>query len=260
MMVNCPKCGFSQPQDQYCASCGVDMLTFKPAQKSFLIRMATNTLLQMAVVSITIFVVFAYVRERDHKNNLARLELAEKSERFAQQREERRLREQEEAAVAQATTEEKPAADPVPEPQQAAASFAAKPIPVVPSVPPAVSNMEAIKEKFRIKDSTANAAASKTATTVRITFIEAQRSLVNDLIGSAAQVAIAGTVSAGVVPAIQTRLQSARTENAWRSLDSSPFQPLKANQPNIIFKGVRDPGSGQNLGFTVQVTPGAPEE
>lgn len=30
MLINCPKCGFSQPQDQYCAQCGVDMLQYKP--------------------------------------------------------------------------------------------------------------------------------------------------------------------------------------------------------------------------------------
>ncbi len=31
MLVRCPKCNFSQPQDQYCAQCGIDMLSFKPA-------------------------------------------------------------------------------------------------------------------------------------------------------------------------------------------------------------------------------------
>lgn len=30
MLINCPRCGFSQPKDQYCAQCGVDMQAFKP--------------------------------------------------------------------------------------------------------------------------------------------------------------------------------------------------------------------------------------
>lgn len=30
MLMNCPRCGFSQPKDQYCAQCGVDMQAFKP--------------------------------------------------------------------------------------------------------------------------------------------------------------------------------------------------------------------------------------
>ncbi len=29
-MINCPKCNFRQPKDQYCANCGVDIFTFKP--------------------------------------------------------------------------------------------------------------------------------------------------------------------------------------------------------------------------------------
>ncbi len=29
MMVSCPKCNFSQPEDQFCAKCGVDMIAFR---------------------------------------------------------------------------------------------------------------------------------------------------------------------------------------------------------------------------------------
>jgi hypothetical protein len=29
-MISCPKCGFEQPQDQFCAKCGVNMESFKP--------------------------------------------------------------------------------------------------------------------------------------------------------------------------------------------------------------------------------------
>lgn len=31
MLINCPRCGFQQPKDKYCAQCGVDMESFKPA-------------------------------------------------------------------------------------------------------------------------------------------------------------------------------------------------------------------------------------
>lgn len=34
MLINCPRCGFEQPQDKYCAQCGVDMENFKPKKKS----------------------------------------------------------------------------------------------------------------------------------------------------------------------------------------------------------------------------------
>lgn len=32
MLVHCPKCGFQQPDDQYCARCGVDMKSYRPSQ------------------------------------------------------------------------------------------------------------------------------------------------------------------------------------------------------------------------------------
>ncbi len=38
MLINCPRCGFQQPKDKYCAQCGVDMETFKPASPPALKR------------------------------------------------------------------------------------------------------------------------------------------------------------------------------------------------------------------------------
>ena len=34
-MIKCPKCGFSQPKDQYCANCGIDMGVYSPPTRSF---------------------------------------------------------------------------------------------------------------------------------------------------------------------------------------------------------------------------------
>lgn len=33
-MIECPKCHFRQPKDQYCANCGIDMIAFKPIPES----------------------------------------------------------------------------------------------------------------------------------------------------------------------------------------------------------------------------------
>lgn len=47
MILNCPRCGFSQPEDQYCAQCGVNMQSFRPAEKSFVKKLSENILLQV---------------------------------------------------------------------------------------------------------------------------------------------------------------------------------------------------------------------
>jgi hypothetical protein len=52
MLVNCPKCGFSQPKDQYCANCGVNMQQFKPKAPSLLLRAVTSPLSFLLVASL----------------------------------------------------------------------------------------------------------------------------------------------------------------------------------------------------------------
>ena len=50
MLVNCPKCGFQQPIDKYCAQCGVDMETFKPAAAPLIQRIFGNTIVQLSLL------------------------------------------------------------------------------------------------------------------------------------------------------------------------------------------------------------------
>lgn len=35
MLIKCPKCGFDQPKDTYCANCGIEVDSFKPVQPPF---------------------------------------------------------------------------------------------------------------------------------------------------------------------------------------------------------------------------------
>lgn len=50
MMIKCPRCGFSQPEDQYCAQCGVNMLSFRPKEKSFLKKLTENVGVQIIIL------------------------------------------------------------------------------------------------------------------------------------------------------------------------------------------------------------------
>jgi hypothetical protein len=76
MMVNCPRCGFSQPQDQYCASCGVDMLLYRPAKKALLKRVAGSTVFQVAVLGIVVLASFNFARTlRDRERALRQAEI-----------------------------------------------------------------------------------------------------------------------------------------------------------------------------------------
>lgn len=52
MLINCPRCGFSQPKDQYCASCGVNIETYVPRKESVWSKIFSNTLSQVTVVVV----------------------------------------------------------------------------------------------------------------------------------------------------------------------------------------------------------------
>ncbi len=56
-MMKCPRCGFSQPRDQYCAQCGVDILSYKPPQVPLFDRIVQSPLAQLTFVGLIIFFV-----------------------------------------------------------------------------------------------------------------------------------------------------------------------------------------------------------
>ncbi len=55
--MKCPRCGFTQPRDQYCAQCGLDISNYKPPKLSLFDRLTRNPLLQLAFVGLIIFFV-----------------------------------------------------------------------------------------------------------------------------------------------------------------------------------------------------------
>lgn len=50
MLVRCPKCGFSQPEDQYCAQCGIDMVAYQPPKQSTFLQLLRDPLFHLSFV------------------------------------------------------------------------------------------------------------------------------------------------------------------------------------------------------------------
>lgn len=70
MLVKCPRCGFSQPKDQYCAQCGIDMTAFKPPRQSAFKRYATDPLMYLIIALLVIGVSITTLYKKD-KTDLA---------------------------------------------------------------------------------------------------------------------------------------------------------------------------------------------
>lgn len=49
MLVKCPKCGFDQPKDTYCASCGVEMDTYKPVSPPLWKKVVRSPLFSLVI-------------------------------------------------------------------------------------------------------------------------------------------------------------------------------------------------------------------
>lgn len=64
-MMKCPRCGFSQPRDQYCAQCGVDILSYKPPQAPLFDRVVQSPLAQLAFVGLIIFFVASSLMKKN---------------------------------------------------------------------------------------------------------------------------------------------------------------------------------------------------
>lgn len=52
MLINCPRCGFQQPKDKYCAQCGVDIESFRPVAPPLWKRFLSSSLTQVSVLSL----------------------------------------------------------------------------------------------------------------------------------------------------------------------------------------------------------------
>jgi hypothetical protein len=61
MMMECPRCGFTQPKDRYCANCGLDVESFVAKPKPLLIRIMQNPNLHLSLIGILIVLVVGYI-------------------------------------------------------------------------------------------------------------------------------------------------------------------------------------------------------
>lgn len=67
-MVECPRCGFIQPEDRYCANCGLDGMNYKPQPVPLYQRILNNTMVQLtAALLIVASLIFGlYKNQQDH--------------------------------------------------------------------------------------------------------------------------------------------------------------------------------------------------
>jgi archaellum component FlaF (FlaF/FlaG flagellin family) len=65
MLVNCPKCNFSQPKETYCAKCGIEMDAFRPKRQPLFTSIIKNP-----VTHIVVFLTIGFLGYSTYKSRL----------------------------------------------------------------------------------------------------------------------------------------------------------------------------------------------
>jgi hypothetical protein len=60
-MMECPRCGFQQPTDQFCAKCGVNVETYVKKPKPLLVRLLQNPNFHLSLIGILIVFVVGWI-------------------------------------------------------------------------------------------------------------------------------------------------------------------------------------------------------
>lgn len=257
MMINCPKCGFSQPEDQYCAKCGVDMLSYRPREKSISEKFLHNTSMQLIALGLVIVVCFMgyqVTRTARHfsRTNAAGQELDrimasnESSEGAADmsQREDMPAPNMPKAASVDRGTSNTHAAQTNAEADanNPEAGGAAKTVAAA-GAGATAAPASAVASSAKIPD----------ATQMRVSFTEVPKSVLADwFVDSKTPLTQSGGgVATGVIGDFRKKIKAAT--NGWRLLEAPIDQAIQPKQIVIVYKGAPD-SFGQNIGLSLQLT------
>ncbi|MCB0366783.1 MAG: zinc ribbon domain-containing protein [Bdellovibrionaceae bacterium] len=61
MMQECPKCGFLQPQDRFCANCGLDIENYRPTPTPWHRKLVFNSTFQITAIVLSVGAMIAYI-------------------------------------------------------------------------------------------------------------------------------------------------------------------------------------------------------
>jgi hypothetical protein len=86
MMVNCPRCGFSQPKDQYCAKCGIDMLAFKAPPTPAWLKLVRHPGFQLGSLGALALVGFLFIRASNERSLAEKISAANEERASAEAR------------------------------------------------------------------------------------------------------------------------------------------------------------------------------
>ncbi len=235
-MVSCPKCHFTQPKDQFCANCGIDMLAFRPAQPPMHVRLAKNWIFQVGAFVLTLIVAIVLIRAQHRAQfaeGFAALEqVTSKHKNFLSKK-------PMDKKFAQTVTNEDSQNDSSAEKVETTA------------LPSIAESTQASTTALAKVDASPTDSPSPFPTRLKLVFAELNRGTFAAILGDSRNVASFGAYFSGLLPEHDSKADL----SGINILDSASDLQIKLNQPIVVFKGSRDPQLEQNMGLTTQITP-----
>lgn len=217
-MMKCPKCQFEQPPDTYCASCGVNMETYRPAPKPMLKNILTHWMFHLSILIAVILGVVFYDRGHEKVSDEKTLQASQAT--------------QELSASASAAL-------PSPEPEPVSVDENA-PAPSLVSEKPTAPVA-------------AKAAAPAGKNSIEITFYKATKNAIMELQKDSQMGNFSGEALGGIIS--DKKVAQLKASRELRSLGSNIFKDYSSQHPIIITKGQRQSTSGKIMGVFFQLTP-----
>ena len=221
MMINCPKCNFLQPKDQYCAQCGINMEAWHPPQKPKWKRLISNWIFQLTLLFIVIFLLVLRDSFFDKKDTPFQetSKLSQKQSSVLDQK------------PTPTTLSQKN-----PNPKR-------KPIKMTAEVQVQKETATSLKAT---KEETTNTELKKKAT-LRVALIN--RNSIEKLMQNSRGVG----ENAIIVPTQSLRRTMVQSITEFKNMGQRQ-RPYQFNQETLFFVGEEDPETNLNLGFHLQLT------
>lgn len=236
-MIKCPKCSFDQPEDIYCANCGVNMKTFQALPKPLAQQILSSWMTKVALLTAVIIAVVMYDRQKEPKNATPQT-LAQRSAI---------PREAAPMAQPQAATESATAASSAKGTAPAPGSLR----PLSQKTAPAFEPQRPL-ENNPTQDKTA-AGAPVAKPSMRVNFYQASRASIQELQRDSQNISTSGEVSGGITSA--AKLQRLISSGELKNLSGNRYRDFDSQHPVVIFKGQRSAEASKNIGLYFQLTP-----
>ncbi len=229
-MIKCPKCDFEQPEDIYCAQCGVNMKNFVPPRKSIVALLLSNQnpILGILFVGIIIFVLYDYALSKKPRTNVVAAITKQTSEQMDVQ-------------DSQTPSSYKPAIEPGIESPQAQPIEAASTEKVAVEAP----------RPARVANDPPAQGATVAKSSLQISFYQVSRALLSEIQRETNASPFNGDGFGGIVS--KKRLAVLRKSPELKSISTNRYK--LDGLPISIFKGQKSGESAKSIGLYFQVNP-----